>query len=650
MKKSHLTTAILIALSSTQPVLAASLAPPSLVEPVKNSNFQINKPIKFSWLKSKNATKYRLIISSNPKFGNYNASAGKCTTEKTTQKCFVATTQSLNFTVPKANPLLKTKGAYHWQVQALGSKDNSVVFLGTNAAKSGEVRPFSVSESLAIPKFVIDGGVSVEPKIAAAGSDITFNATLTTELLDGYSVKIDFGDGDLKTLTGSGVEYSYSTTRNDIGEDQSFTISIFDASGNEVDSNGDSFTITAADDVTPPIVETPPVVVKPEPVKPVVVEPVKTATVPSVSTINVSPSSVVQGNALTFSTTLSDVLPSGYSVKVDYGNGLFAMTGSGKNYSLNVAPTVSAAYSIGIYDAKNTLKSNSQTGNFSVTAPNVAPTLSLISGGVAVTLGTPYITQLSANDSNLSLIFMDWGDGATESKAATSGASVSFSHTYNSEAAFTWNATAYDSADATSPAVSKSVTVSKPVKADNQPTGTSGYTKISNAGYALSDDAKLGTAPTDWACTKDNKTGLIWEVKTDDDGLRDKDWRYSWYEPDASKNGGFAGYTDTTYTTPNCSTKDNCNTYAFTNAVNAQSLCGANDWRMPTIDELKGIVKSGASDPSIDTTYFPNTQSSWFWSSSPSASDSNYAWFVHFGNGYSYNDGKSGNDYVRLVR
>jgi len=647
MKKSHLTTAILIALSSTQPVFAASLAPPSLVEPVKNSNFQINKPIKFSWLKSKNATKYRLIISSNPKFGNYNAASGKCTTEFVTQKCFVTVTQSLNFTVPKANPLLKTKGAYHWQVQALGSKDNSVVFLGTNAAKSGEVRPFSVSESLAIPKFVIDGGVSVEPKIAAAGSEITFNATLTTELLDGYSVKIDFGDGDLKTLKGSGVDYSYSTTRNDIGEDQSFTISIFDASGNEVDNNGDSFTITAADDVTPPIVEETPVVVKPEPVKPVVVEPVKTVTVPNVSTINVSPSSVVQGNTLTFSANLSGNLPSGYSVKVDYGNGLFSMTGSGKNYSLNVAPSVSAAYSIGIYDAKNTLKSNSQTGNFSVTAPNAAPTLSLISGGVAATIGTPYVTQLLANDSNLSLIFMDWGDGASESKAATSGATVSFSHTYNSEAAFTWNATAYDSADATSPAVAKSVTVSKVVVAPVV-TKTTGYSKIANDGSLLSDDAKLGTATTDWACTKDNKTGLIWEVKTDDDGLRDKDWRYSWYKPEGD-NGGNAGY-QRDYEYSGWCKGSGCDTYAFTNAVNAQTLCGANDWRMPTIDELKGIVKSGALNPTIDTTYFPNTQSNWFWSSSPNASLSYSAWIVYFYSGDSYYGFKGFNAFVRLVR
>ena len=118
---------------------------------------------------------------------------------------------------------------------------------------------------------------------------------------------------------------------------------------------------------------------------------------------------------------------------------------------------------------------------------------------------------------------------------------------------------------------------------------TFSYTKIANDGSELKKDAKLGTAPKDWACTKDNNTGLIWEVKTDDGGLRDKDWDYSWYKPEGD-NGGNAGYTDTTYTTSNCSTKDNCNTYAFTNAVNKQGLCGANDWRMPTRDELQGLV------------------------------------------------------------
>ena len=69
----------------------------------------------------------------------------------------------------------------------------------------------------------------------------------------------------------------------------------------------------------------------------------------------------------------------------------------------------------------------------------------------------------------------------------------------------------------------------------------SGYSKISNSGSVLPDTATLGSGANDWACTKDNKTGLIWEVKTDDGGLRDKDWYYSWYKPNGD-NGGDVGY------------------------------------------------------------------------------------------------------------
>jgi hypothetical protein len=165
----------------------------------------------------------------------------------------------------------------------------------------------------------------------------------------------------------------------------------------------------------------------------------------------------------------------------------------------------------------------------------------------------------------------------------------------------------------------------------------------------------LGSGQNDWACTKDNKTGLIWEVKTDDGGLRDKDWYYSWYQPNGD-NGGNVGYTDTLYGPTNCSTKDNCNTYAFTNAVNAKGLCGKKDWRMPTIDELKGLLttKSTINQPLnisffIDANYFPNTNYS-YWSSSPYANYSGSAWNVYFGNGYSYGYYKDYSNFVRLVR
>ncbi len=205
----------------------------------------------------------------------------------------------------------------------------------------------------------------------------------------------------------------------------------------------------------------------------------------------------------------------------------------------------------------------------------------------------------------------------------------------------------------------------------------SGYSKISNSGSVLPDTATLGSGANDWACTKDNKTGLIWEVKTDDGGLRDKDWVYSWYKPNGD-NGGDVGYTDIDKIrgNPYCSTKDNCNTYAFTNAVNAKGLCGKNDWRMPTIDELKTLVycsdgkyfiiegyctNDSVTVPTINLTYFPNTDINKitytsqnelysYWSSTPIARYNSLARVINFRRGDSMGDIKSSNDFVRLVR
>jgi hypothetical protein len=186
---------------------------------------------------------------------------------------------------------------------------------------------------------------------------------------------------------------------------------------------------------------------------------------------------------------------------------------------------------------------------------------------------------------------------------------------------------------------------------------TTGYTKISNSGAVLPDVANLGSGDNDWACTKDDKTGLTWEVKTDDGGLRDKDWAYSWYQP-SGDNGGNVGYTDVDkkWGRPKCSTNDNCNTYAFTNAVNAKGLCGKNDWRMPTIDELKGLVtmKTMVNQPLnaslyINANYFPNINY-WYWSSSPYADGISYLWDVYFYGRRSDCYGKGCSGFVLLVR
>ncbi len=170
------------------------------------------------------------------------------------------------------------------------------------------------------------------------------------------------------------------------------------------------------------------------------------------------------------------------------------------------------------------------------------------------------------------------------------------------------------------------------------------YTKISNSGAALPPSATLGTGANDWACTRDNVTGLIWEVKTAS-GLRGQSHTYTWFNthsPDGNSGTASGG---------TCETSGRCDTEKYTQDVNAAGLCGANDWRMPTVKELEGIADRGRVAPAIDPVFFPNTPSSVVWSGSPNASYSNDAWLVHFGYGFANNGSYRGNGYhVRLVR
>lgn len=205
------------------------------------------------------------------------------------------------------------------------------------------------------------------------------------------------------------------------------------------------------------------------------------------------------------------------------------------------------------------------------------------------------------------------------------------------------------------------------------------FTKIANNGSVLPAGAALGTGATDWACTRDNVTGLIWEVKTTGPTqLRYSAHSYTWYNTNGAENGGNAGSTGvpgTNVGTCNGTLPSNlCNTQAFVAAVNTTALCGYTDWRLPTPPELRTIVSYGAGI-SLDTTYFPNPHRSAYWSASTyvenpadargvesvspldvqSCAGASCAWVVaslgtEDGGGGGHAHGKAGDENTRLVR
>lgn len=73
------------------------------------------------------------------------------------------------------------------------------------------------------------------------------------------------------------------------------------------------------------------------------------------------------------------------------------------------------------------------------------------------------------------------------------------------------------------------------------------------------------------------------------------------------------------------------------------------DWRVPTIDELKTIVERGKK-PAINHAMFPATPLSMFWSCSSTTNVNHSAWAVYFYGGSAYWYGKTSYYYVRLVR
>ncbi len=147
-------------------------------------------------------------------------------------------------------------------------------------------------------------------------------------------------------------------------------------------------------------------------------------------------------------------------------------------------------------------------------------------------------------------------------------------------------------------------------------------------------------------CVLDTRTGLTWEVKTDDDGLRDKDWIYSWFVSIQPETGKPAGYPNS----GRCSNNQGCDTESYVSGVNKSRLCGYRDWRLPSAHELEELLTETPNAPKIATLFFPNTAASYYWSSDYVALEVGGAVLVSFELGLSLAGNSGSGAHVRLVR
>lgn len=121
----------------------------------------------------------------------------------------------------------------------------------------------------------------------------------------------------------------------------------------------------------------------------------------------------------------------------------------------------------------------------------------------------------------------------------------------------------------------------------------------------LPDDA------TDWVAVLDNRTSLMWTVKEMD--------RMNWGKAQA--------------------------------AVGALDIAGYSDWRLPTVDEGWILADRTRYTPAIDTDFFPDCRSEWYWTSTPYASPPHVcAWVVDFSDGNGFWGHRDGDHCVRAVR
>ncbi len=149
-----------------------------------------------------------------------------------------------------------------------------------------------------------------------------------------------------------------------------------------------------------------------------------------------------------------------------------------------------------------------------------------------------------------------------------------------------------------------------------------------------------------WACVRDNQSGLIWEVKKSEAGLRNINNTYSWYDSDPNTNGGWPGKANA-----GICTGSDCDSESYIKAINAIKLCGLNDWYLPSRFELNTIVDISVLPlgPTFPKSYFPETMPGKYWTDTTFSTRRAGVWIWNFESGSDYVTEKSEAHSIRLT-
>jgi hypothetical protein len=185
------------------------------------------------------------------------------------------------------------------------------------------------------------------------------------------------------------------------------------------------------------------------------------------------------------------------------------------------------------------------------------------------------------------------------------------------------------------------------------------FTKLDQFGDELPDTAN------DFACVRDNVTGLIWELKEPviaappASTLRAANNRYSFFNSDTG-NGGESG--EAAAASTSCPSTTDCGLGAYVEEVNETAYCGGANWRLPTIEELMSIADFGRLGQShiLDPAFFrfepdlsiQNNMYYWTGQTSAEGGGSIAAWVFDISNGNDNTLPKQETQlgFVRLVR